>query len=146
MKSYQSTKEEALERRQWYVVDAQGQVLGRLASRVAGILRGKHRPQFTPHVDAGDFVVVINARGIVVTGDKPGEKLYYRHSEYPGGLRTATAGKMLASKPTEIIRLAVKGMLPKNRLARRLITKLKVYPGPDHPHHAQNPVPLELKG
>ena len=144
MRTYHSKAKEALSQRQWYVVDAQGQVLGRLATAVTTVLRGKHKPTFSPHVDGGDFVVVINARGVKLTGKKIEKKVYYRHTEYPGGIRATTAQKMLAQKPEALIRLAVKGMLPKNRLARRLVNKLKVYPGPDHPHEAQQPQPLSI--
>jgi large subunit ribosomal protein L13 len=128
--------------RRWYVADADGQVLGRLASRVAAVLRGKHNPGFSPHVDAGDFVVVVNAKKVRLTGKKLDEKIYVRHSEYPGGVRRATAGEVLAKQPTRLIHEAVVGMLPKNRLGRKLATKLKVYAGPDHPHQAQKPLPL----
>ena len=144
MKTYQMTSEEALSQRQWYVVDANGKVLGRLASAVAKILRGKHKPSFTAHVDGGDFVIVINARGVKLTGRKLEQKVYYRHTEYPGGIRETAAGKMLEKKPATLIRAAVKGMLPRSRLGRRLATKLKVYSGPDHPHQAQKPQPLSL--
>jgi len=146
MGTYQMNKQDALAQRRWYIADAQGQILGRLASEVAKILRGKHKPIFAPHADAGDFVVVVNARGVRLTGRKLEEKVYHRHSGYPGGLRTATAAEMLASRPEALVRLAVKGMLPKNRLGRRLFTKLKVYAGPDHPHQAQNPQPLPIRG
>ncbi len=145
MRTYQMTKEEALGQSRWYLVDAQEKVLGRLASEVARVLRGKHKPTFTPHVDGGDFVIVVNAREIKLTGRKAEKKIYYRHSEYPGGIRVTTASRMLAEKPEEVVRLAVKGMLPKNRLARKVLTKLKVYPGPDHPHQAQNPQPLAIR-
>jgi large subunit ribosomal protein L13 len=128
--------------RRWYVADAEGQVLGRLATRIAATLRGKHRPTFSPHVDAGDFVIVVNAKGIRLTGRKLDDKTYVRHSGYPGGIRQATAQEVLAKRPTRLIREAVEGMLPKNRLGRRLATKLKVYAGPDHPHRAQKPAPL----
>ena len=138
-------RQEALAQRQWYIVDAQGKVLGRLASEVARVLRGKHKPRFTPHADVGDFVIVVNARGIQLTGKKAEGKVYYRHSEYPGGIRTTAAQKMLADKPEALIRLAVKGMLPKSRLGKRLSTKLKVYAGSDHPHEAQQPQPLVLR-
>ena len=137
--------EEALAQRQWYVVDAQGKILGRMASAIAKVLRGKHKPIFTPNLDAGDFVIVVNARGIKLTGTKLEKKIYYRHTEYPGGIRERTAAKMLAEKPEELVRLAVKGMLPKNRLSRKLVTKLKIYPGPEHPHDAQKPQPLIIK-
>lgn len=145
MKTYQIKKREALAQRQWHIVDADGKVLGRLASEVAKVLRGKHKPAFAPHVDAGDFVIVVNAQGVRLTGKKAADKIYYRHSEYPGGMRTSTAEKLLADKPETLIRLAVKGMLPKSRLGRRLSTKLKVYAGSDHPHEAQKPQPLVLK-
>lgn len=137
--------EEALAQRQWYVVDAQGKILGRMASVIAKVLRGKHKPIFTPNLDAGDFVIVVNARGIKLTGTKLEKKIYYRHTEYPGGIRERTAAKMLAEKPEELVRLAVKGMLPKNRLSRKLVTKLKIYAGPEHPHDAQKPQPLIIK-
>jgi large subunit ribosomal protein L13 len=142
MKTY-SAKPSEIEQR-WYVVDAEGQTLGRLATRIADTLRGKRKPQFTPHVDTGDFVVVVNAEKIAVTGKKLEQKRYYRHSGYPGGLRSRTLAEQLEKRPTEVIRKAVKGMLPRNRLARRQITKLKVYVGPEHPHEAQNPQPLPL--
>jgi large subunit ribosomal protein L13 len=133
--------------RRWYVVDAEGQTLGRLATRIADTLRGKNKPQYTPHVDTGDFVIVVNAEKIAVTGKKLDEKRYYRHSGYPGGLRSRTLREQLDRQPTEVIRKAVKGMLPRNRLARTQITKLKVYAGPEHPHAAQAPeqLPLETK-
>lgn len=136
--------EEALGQRRWYVVDAKGKVLGRLASEVAKILRGKHKAGFAPHLDTGDFVIVVNAQEIRMTGKKLEQKVYHRHSEYPGGIRETTAGKLLEKRPETVIRSAVKGMLPKNRLGRRLYTKLKVYAGPDHPHQAQKPQPLTL--
>ena len=126
----------------WYVVDAEGQTLGRLATRIADTLRGKGKPTYTPHVDSGDFVIVVNAEKIQVTGNKLDQKRYYRHSGYPGGLRSRTLREQLERRPTEVIRTAVKGMLPKNRLASRQITKLKVYAGPEHPHEAQNPTEL----
>ena len=130
--------------RHWYVVDAEGQNLGRLSTQIADLLRGKRKPTYTPHVDTGDFVVVINAEKISVTGNKRTEKRYYRHSGYPGGLNSRTLNEMLDRRPEEVLRIAVKGMLPRNRLARRQITKLKVYAGPDHPHLAQGPAPLDL--
>jgi large subunit ribosomal protein L13 len=129
--------------REWFVVDAEGKTLGRLATRIADTLRGKHKPEYTPHVDTGDFVVVVNAEKVRVTGDKRAAKLYHRHSGYPGGLRSRTLGEMLERRPEEVIRLAVRGMLPRNRLGRRQLTKLKVYAGPDHPHAAQQPKPLD---
>ncbi len=144
MVTYQLKKKEALAQRHWYIVDAQGKVLGRLASQIAQVLRGKHKPNFTPHVDGGDFVIVVNARAIKLTGKKYETKVYYRHSEYPGGIRTTTAEKLLADKPEALVRLAVKGMLPKSRLGRRLYNKLKVYAGADHPHVAQGPQPLAI--
>jgi large subunit ribosomal protein L13 len=136
--------EEALAQRRWYVIDAQGKVLGRMASEIAKILRGKHKPLFTPNLDSGDFVIVVNAKGIKLTGKKLEKKIYYRHTEYPGGIRERTAATMLAEKPEELVRLAVKGMLPKNRLSRKLVTKLKVYAGAEHPHEAQKPQPLSI--
>ncbi|HEX2110801.1 MAG TPA: 50S ribosomal protein L13 [Gaiellaceae bacterium] len=136
-----NAKAEDVERR-WYVVDAEGETLGRLATRIADTLRGKQKPEYTPHVDTGDFVVVVNAEKVAVTGKKLDEKLYHRHSGYPGGLRTRTLREELERRPTEVVRKAVRGMLPRNRLARRQITKLKVYAGPGHPHEAQKPEPL----
>jgi large subunit ribosomal protein L13 len=136
------TTEAARTERRWYVADADGQVLGRLATRIATVLRGKHKPSFSPHLDAGDFVIVINAKGVRLTGHKLADKTYFRHSGYPGGIRRASAQELLEKKPARVIRDAVEGMLPKNRLGRRLATKLKVYAGPDHPHRAQKPVPL----
>ena len=132
--------------RRWHLVDAQGQTLGRLATRIADVLRGKDKPHYTPHVDTGDFVVVVNAEKIAVTGKKLDEKMYYRHSGYPGGLRERPLREELRRRPTEVLRKAVKGMLPKNRLARQQITKLKIYAGPEHPHAAQSPEPLRLDG
>jgi large subunit ribosomal protein L13 len=128
--------------REWYVVDADGQTLGRLATRIADRLRGKGKPQFTPHVDTGDFVVVVNAEKIAVTGNKLEDKLYYRHSGYPGGLKVRPLREQLARRPEEVLRKAVRGMLPKNRLARQQLTKLKIYAGPEHPHAAQAPKPF----
>ncbi len=142
MKTY-SAKASEIEQR-WYVVDADGQTLGRLATRIADTLRGKGKPEYTPHVDSGDFVVVVNAEKIAVTGKKLDEKMYYRHSGYPGGLRARSLRDQLERRPTEVLRSAVKGMLPRNRLARRQITKLKIYAGPEHPHAAQSPEPLPL--
>jgi large subunit ribosomal protein L13 len=131
--------------RDWYLVDAEGQTLGRLATRIADTLRGKGKPQYTPHVDTGDFVIVVNADKIAVTGNKLDQKRYYRHSGYPGGLRSRSLREQLERRPTEVLRVAVKGMLPKNRLAARQLTKLKIYAGPDHPHDAQAPKPLNLE-
>ena len=125
--------------RRWYVVDAEGQTLGRLATRIADTLRGKNKAQYTPHVDTGDFVVVVNAEKITVTGKKLDDKIYYRHSGYPGGLRSRTLREQLDRRPTEVLRKAVKGMLPRNRLSRSQLTKLKIYAGPEHPHEAQAP-------
>ena len=143
MKTYNAKPGEIA--RHWYVVDADGQTLGRLATRIADQLRGKGKPEYTPHVDTGDFVVVVNAEKISVTGNKRAAKKYYRHSGYPGGLKERTLEEMLARRPEEVIRHAVKGMLPRNRLARKQLTKLKVYAGPDHPHVAQKPTPMEIK-
>jgi large subunit ribosomal protein L13 len=131
--------------RRWYLVDAEGKTLGRLATRVADTLRGKDKAQYTPHVDTGDFVVVVNAEKVAVTGKKLEDKRYYRHSGYPGGIRSRTLQEELDRRPTEVIRKAVKGMLPRNRLSRAQLTKLKVYAGPDHPHEAQSPQPLKLE-
>jgi large subunit ribosomal protein L13 len=130
--------------REWYLVDAEGQTLGRLATLIADRLRGKGKPAYTPHVDTGDFVIVVNAEKIAVTGKKLDDKMYYRHSGYPGGLKERTLRVQLERQPTEVIRKAVKGMLPKNRLARQQLTKLKVYAGPEHPHDAQSPRPFEV--
>lgn len=132
--------------RKWYVVDAEGQTLGRLASEVAAILRGKMKPEFTPYVDAGDFVIIINAEKIQLTGKKLTDKKYYRHSGHPGGLKVTTAGQLLATKPERVLEFAVKGMLPHNRLGRKLGTKLFVYQGNEHPHQAQQPEQWELRG
>jgi len=137
-------KADALMQRQWYVVDARGKILGRMATEIAKVLRGKHKPIFTPNQDAGDFVIVVNARELKLTGAKLDQKVYYRHSEYPGGIRQRTAAQMLEEKPEELVKLAVKGMLPKNRLSRKLVTKLKVYAGSEHPHDAQKPQPLAI--
>ncbi len=134
--------EDARESRRWFVADADGQVLGRLATRIASALRGKNNPAFTPHVDCGDFVVVVNAAKVRLTGQKADKKIYYRHSGYPGGISSRTAGQLLESDPEQLIQKAVVGMLPKNRLGRQLAVKLKVYAGSDHPHKAQKPEPL----
>ena len=131
--------------RDWYVVDADGQTLGRLATQIADALRGKRKPEYTPHCDTGDFVVVVNAEKIRVTGNKLNDKIYYRHSGYPGGLRSRTLAEMLERRPEEVIRKAVKGMLPRNRLGRQQLTKLKVYAGPEHPHEAQMPKQMEVQ-
>jgi large subunit ribosomal protein L13 len=130
--------------RKWYVIDAQDLVLGRLSTEAARILRGKHKPTFAPHLDMGDHVIVVNADKVVLTSDKADKKLVHRHSGYPGGLKTLTFGEAHAKKPEETIRRAVRGMLPKNRLGRQMLTKLKVYAGPVHPHTAQRPEPLDL--
>jgi large subunit ribosomal protein L13 len=130
--------------REWLIVDAEGQTLGRLASQVAAVLRGKHKPQYSPAVDVGDFVIVVNAEKIRVTGRKLVQKKYYRHSGYPGGLSEITLADQLERYPTRVIKAAVRGMLPHNRLGRRMVKKLKVYAGPEHPHQAQQPKPLEL--
>jgi large subunit ribosomal protein L13 len=128
----------------WYVVDAENKVLGRLASELAKILRGKSKPTFTPHVDTGDYVIVINADKVNLTGKKWKEKIYYSHSGYPGGIKSITAENLKAKRPEDLVRFAVKGMLPKNRLGRKLYKKLKVYAGSEHPHQAQQPQPIEI--
>jgi large subunit ribosomal protein L13 len=143
MKSYMARPLEV--ERKWYVVDAEGQTLGRLATEIAHILRGKNKPQYTPHVDTGDFVVVVNAEKVVVTGRKAEQKVYRRHSGYPGGLKETSYEQMMERRPTEILRRAVKGMMPKNRLARQQLRKLKIYAGPEHPHAAQNPQSYEVR-
>ncbi len=142
MKTY-VTKPGSVER-EWYVVDAEGKTLGRLASQIAARLRGKHKPQYSPSVDVGDFIIVVNADKIKVTGRKLAQKKYYRHSGYPGGLREITLADQLERHPTRVIKAAVRGMLPRNRLGRRMLRKLKVYAGPEHPHQAQQPKPLDL--
>lgn len=142
MKSY-TAKKESVDRK-WVVVDAEGAILGRLASQIALILRGKNKPTFTPHVDTGDFVVVVNAAKIQLTGNKGEEKNYFWYTGHPGGIRSVTAGELLKSKPDEVIRKAVQGMLPKSKLGQAMIRKLKVYGGPDHPHEAQQPVKITV--
>jgi len=132
--------------RKWLLIDAEGKTLGRLASEAAALIRGKHKPQFTPHLDTGDFVVIINADKVVLTGNKLADKKYYRHSGYSGGLKVTPAGEMLKNKPERMIELAVHGMLPKNRLGNKMKLKLKVYAGAEHPHQAQNPEVYELRG
>jgi large subunit ribosomal protein L13 len=132
--------------RKWYIIDAEGKTLGRLASEAASILRGKHKPTFTPHVDTGDFVIILNADKIVLTGKKLQTKIYYRHSMHPGGLKKTVAADMLAKKPEQMLELAIKGMLPKNTLGRAQGMKLKVYAGGQHPHEAQKPAVWELRG
>lgn len=143
MKTFQATSQER--DRTWVVVDAEGKTLGRFATRIADLLRGKHKPTYTPHVDVGDFVVVINAEKIHVTGKKLSDKRYWRHSGYPGGIRSRTLAEMLETQPEEVIRKAVKGMMPRNRLSRQQLTKLKVYAGAEHPHEAQSPVEMEIE-
>jgi len=136
------TREEALAARRWFVIDARDQVLGRVATEAARLLRGKTKPSFTPHVDCGDFVVIVNADHVKLTGNKEKTKIYYRHSGYPGGIREQTAERLRRVHPDRLLRLAITGMLPKNRLGRRLATKLKVYAGAEHPHAAQQPVTI----
>jgi large subunit ribosomal protein L13 len=143
MKTYQAKKEEV--DHHWYLVNAEGKVLGRLAVGVANVLRGKHKPTYTPHVDTGDFIVVVNARKVSLTGRKLKNKIYYHYTGYPGGIKEMSAEKLLAKKPAEMIRMAVRGMLPKTSLGRQMLRKLKVYAGPNHPHEAQKPVSLEIK-
>lgn len=143
MKSYMARPLEV--ERKWYVVDAEGQTLGRLATQIARVLRGKNKPQYTPHVDTGDFVVVVNAEKVVVTGKKAEQKVYRRHSGYPGGMKETSYARMMERKPTEILRKAVRGMMPRGRLARQQLRKLKIYAGPEHPHAAQSPQRLEVK-
>jgi large subunit ribosomal protein L13 len=142
MKTYQAKKEE-LEYK-WYLVNAEGKVLGRLATELAKILKGKNKPTYTPHVDTGDFVIVVNAGKVTLTGKKMKDKIYYHHTGYPGGIKEMNAEKLLAKKPTEMIRMAVRGMLPKNSLGRQMLRKLKIYGGPNHPHDAQKPISLEI--
>lgn len=143
MKTYVAKPDDR--QRDWFVVDAEGKTLGRLATGLADLLRGKGKPEYTPHIDTGDFVVVINAEKIRVTGDKMNSKRYWRHSGYPGGIRSRTLAEMLEKQPEEVIRKAVKGMMPRNSLARKQLLKLKVYAGPDHPHQAQKPENLEIE-
>jgi large subunit ribosomal protein L13 len=142
MKTFVATP--ANRERNWLVVDATGKTLGRLATEIANVLRGKRKPEYTPHCDVGDFVIVVNAEKVSVTGNKRQEKRYYRHSGYPGGLRSRTFEEMIARRPEEVLRLAVKGMLPRTRLGRQQLRKLKIYAGPEHPHQAQQPAPLEV--
>ena len=142
MKTQVAKKEEVI--REWYLVDGENKVLGRVATQIANVLRGKNKPIFSPSVDTGDFVIVVNAEKIALTGNKLADKMYYSHSGYPGGIKSINAGKLLEKKPEEIIRKAVKGMLPKNKLARHMLSKLKVYSGPEHPHKAQQPKSLGL--
>jgi large subunit ribosomal protein L13 len=142
MRTFMAKKEDV--QQSWYLVDAENKVLGRLASELAKILRGKNKPEFTPHVDTGDYIVVINAEKVNLTGNKLKDKVYYRHSGYPGGIKSMTAEDLKAKRPEDIIRLAVKGMLPKNRLGRKVFKKLKVYAGAEHPHQAQQPKLIEI--
>ncbi len=138
------SKQEALAQRKWVLVDAEGKVLGRVAAKVASLLRGKHKPNLSPNLDCGDFVVVVNASKIRLTGNKADKKIYYRHSGYPGSIRAIPAGRLLAQHPERVLRIAVEGMLPKNRLGRKLARKLKIYAGPEHPHSAQQPEKIAI--
>jgi large subunit ribosomal protein L13 len=142
MKTYLARKEELDPK--WYLVNAEGKVLGRLSTELAKILRGKNKPTYTPHLDTGDFVIVVNAGRVTLTGKKMKDKIYYHHTGYPGGIKEMNAEKLLAKKPAEMIRMAVKGMLPKTSLGRQMLRKLKIYAGPNHPHEAQRPISLEL--
>ena len=142
MKTYMQRKEDVT--RTWYVVDAEGQTLGRLATKVASVLRGKHKPTYTPHIDGGDYVIVVNANKVVLTGNKLNDKMYYNHSRYTGGLRERTAKEMIENYPVEMVERAVKGMLPKGRLGRQMYKKLFVYAEGNHPHMAQQPVELKV--
>lgn len=142
MKTYLAKTEEVI--RDWYLVDVENQVLGRIATTIANVLRGKNKPTFTPSVDTGDFVIVVNAAKIALTGNKLADKTYYSHSGYPGGIKAITAGKLLEKKPEDLIKHAVKGMLPKNKLARHMLNKLKIYSGSEHPHKAQQPKALNI--
>ena len=137
-------KESEIERK-WHLVDASGRILGRLATQVAILLRGKHKPHYTPHLDTGDFVVVVNAEKVVLTGSKPRDKVYYRHSGYPGGLKAQTPERLFKSKPQRVVEKAIRGMLPKTKLGDALYRKVKVYAGPNHPHTAQQPHPFALQ-
>jgi large subunit ribosomal protein L13 len=140
-----SPKQSEIQRR-WYVIDAEGMVLGRLCTEAARILRGKHKPVYAPHLDTGDHVIVINADKVVLTAGKADKKLVHRHTGYPGGLRSRTYGELLAARPAEAVQRSIRGMLPKNRLGRQMLRKLKVYAGPVHPHAAQQPVALDVPG
>ncbi len=142
MKTQTAKKEEVS--RDWYLVDVENKVLGRVATQIANVLRGKTKPTYTPSVDTGDFVIVVNAAKVALTGNKLAGKIYYSHSGYPGGIKSVAAGKLIEKKPEEIIRKAVKGMLPKNKLARHMLNKLKVYAGAEHPHKAQQPKVLDI--
>jgi large subunit ribosomal protein L13 len=143
MKTYVATP--STRERNWLLVDAEGRTLGRMATQIADALRGKRKPEYTPHIDVGDFVIVVNAEKVAVTGNKREHKVYRRHSGYPGGLRSRSLGQMLERRPEEVIRLAVRGMLPRTRLGRAQLRKLKVYAGPEHPHEAQKPQPMEIE-
>jgi len=143
MRTYNAKPDEVI--RKWLLVDAEGMVLGRLASQVAVLLRGKHKPIYTPHVDTGDHVVIVNAAKVVLTGKKATDKFYYRHSGYPGGFRATPYGELMAKRPEDLVRMVVKGMLPHNTLGKLMLRKLKVYGGPEHPHEAQRPEPIELE-
>ncbi|HEY6873305.1 MAG TPA: 50S ribosomal protein L13 [Geobacteraceae bacterium] len=143
MKTTQVAKKEEVTR-DWYLVDAENQVLGRIATQIANVLRGKNKPTYTPSVDTGDFIIVVNAEKIALTGKKLSDKVYYSHSGYPGGIKSITAGKLLDKKPEDLIRIAVKGMLPKNKLARHMLNKLKIYSGSAHPHEAQQPKAMSV--
>jgi len=143
MGTYSAKKEDI--KRSWHVVDANGKTLGRLASVVAAVLKGKTKPVYTTHVDTGDFVIIINAGKVHLTGRKLDQKTYYRHSGYPGGLKSITAGKLLKSKPEDVLKKAIEGMLPKNQLGKQMLSKLKIYAGENHPHRAQQPVEMKLK-
>lgn len=142
MKTQVAKKEEVT--RSWYLVDAENQVLGRMATQIANVLRGKNKPTYTPSVDTGDFIIVVNAEKIALTGKKLSDKVYYSHSGFPGGIKSITAGKLLDKKPEELIKQAVKGMLPKNKLSRHMLSKLKIYTGSAHPHEAQQPKVLSV--
>ena len=142
MKTQVAKKEEVS--RDWYLVDVENKVLGRVATQIANVLRGKNKPVFTPSVDTGDFIIVVNAEKIALTGNKLADKAYYSHSGYPGGIKSITAGKLIDKKPEDLIRKAVKGMLPKNKLARHMLNKLKIYTGSEHPHKAQQPKALNI--
>ncbi|MEM1009673.1 MAG: 50S ribosomal protein L13 [Myxococcota bacterium] len=146
MKTFMPSEKDAQNSRAWYILDIEGQVLGRVASQVASILRGKHKPEYTPFIDCGDHVIIVNAAAVHHTGRKKEQKIYYRHTNYPGGIKEMTAQEMIDKKPEEVIRLAVKRMLPKGALGRKMLTKLKVYRDDAHPHQAQKPQPLELQG
>jgi large subunit ribosomal protein L13 len=142
MKTYLPNNDQV--NRDWYLFDANNQVLGRIATQIAGILRGKNKPTYTPSIDTGDFVIVVNAEKIMLTGAKFDDKIYYSHSGFPGGIKSISAGKLLQKRPEEVIRKAVKGMLPKNKLSRHMLSKLKIYAGSEHPHKAQQPKTIQL--